>query len=1044
MKRIIIIIMVTLIGSIIALPQQKATVKEYNKVFKTYPFSDPNPIPQIEPHKKFGKLYPYFRYEGYTTESVEREWKVVVLENDYLKIMILPEIGGKVWSMTEKSSGLSVVYDNKVIKFRDIGIRGPWTKGGLEFNYGIYGHNVSCGTPVDYNIVNKPDGSVSCVIGFFELLTKTSWRVDINLPKDKAYCKLSSFWYNSSSIEQPYYSWYNIGVKADGNLKFIFPGTKWIQHDGEVYSWPYDENGRDISYYENNDFGGYKSYHVLGEYSDFFGGYWLDDDFGMCRYTTRDDNVGKKLWISGLSGQGMIFERILTDNGGQSIEFQSGRLFNQSWPESSFTPFKHKGFMPHTTDLWTEYLFPVVKTKGIVAANNFGILNLIEENGWLKIYFSPLQKIQDSLIITLDNKTIYSKMISLRTLELFTDSIRINKGKSQFQAVLGDKKLEYTSPAGNVLNRPVKSPDNFDWNSVYGLYLQGEEYIRDRKYVRAEEKIRDCLGKDPNYLPALTKLSMLLYRSMQYPDALSAARKALSIDAYAPEANYYYGLINNRLGNVPDAKDGFEIASLDMGYRSASYSMLAGLYLSEKNIHKSIEYARKSTGFNHYAVNANQLLAVSFRLLKNKKKADEVLDTLLTQDPLNHFARFERYLWDRTVENKAHFTSLIRNELPRETYLELAIWYYNAGRKEEAAELLKMAPENAEVSYWLAFLTDQPLDNSKLDPGFVFPYRKETFEILKKLSVSYDHWLLKYHLALINWNLDNMDDAYKLFSECGDLPDYPPFYAARADFYYKIGKKTEALKDLKNAAQLDENQWRYGGNLIAYYLSEKEDEKALDIGEQYYKKFPDNYNIGLLYIRSLINNGLYRESGKILKTINVLPYENATMSKKLYNETYLMMALEEMKKDKFRKALTYINIARQWPENLGVGKPYDSDIDERLEDWLAYECYTKLGDDTAAWEKLDKILSFKPQKTAYINTFSSANNLVSAWALRLSGKTEEAEKYLGNWSDREPENSMAQWAIKIFNGTSCKLHENAATDENYRVLNRFIHNNSIF
>jgi predicted Zn-dependent protease len=1033
-----------MISSIITLPQQKATVREYNKVFKTYPFSDPNPIPQIEPHMKFGKLYPYFRYEGYTTESVEREWKVVELENDYLKIIILPEIGGKIWSMTEKSSGLSVVYDNKVIKFRDIGIRGPWTKGGLEFNYGIYGHNVNCGTPVDYNIVNKPDGSVSCVIGFFELLTKTRWRVDINLPKDKAYCKLSSFWYNSSSFEQPYYSWYNIGVKADGNLKFIFPGTKWIQHNGEVYSWPYDENGRDISYYENNDFGGYKSYHVFGEHTDFFGGYWFDDDFGMCRYTTCDDNVGKKLWISGLSDQGMIFEKILTDNGGQSIEFQSGRLFNQSWPESSFTPFKHKGFMPHTTDLWTEYLFPVVKTKGIVAANNFGILNLIEENGWLKIYFSPLQKIHDSLLITLDNKTIYSKMLSLRTLELFTDSIQINKGKSQFQAVLGDKKLEYTPPARNVLNRPVKSPDNFDWNSVYGLYLHGEEYIRDRKYVQAEKKLRDCLEKDPNYLPALTKLSMLLCRRMQYADALSVAQKALSIDTYAPEANYYYGLINNKLGNIPDAKDGFEIASMDMGYRSASYSMLAGLYLHEKNISRSVEYARKSISYNHYAVDAYQLLAVSYRLLKNKKEADEVLDTLLAQDPLSHFARFEKYLWDSNEENKVNFTGLIRNELPRETYLDLAVWYHNAGRKEEATGLLQMAPANAIVSYWLSYIKGEPLDTESIDPDFAFPFRQETAEILKKLSGRYSHWLLKYHLALINWDLDNMDEAYKLFSECGDLPDYPPFYAARADFYYKNEKKTEALKDLKYATQLDENQWRYGKNLIAYYLSEKEDEKALDVGEHYYKKFSENYTIGLFYIKLLVNNGLYKESVNVLKTINVLPTENATTSKKLYNETYLMLALGEMKKDKYKKALTYIDIARQWPDNLGVGKPYDSDIDERLEDWLAYECYTKLGDDTTAREKLDKILSFKPQKTAYINTFSSANNLVSAWALRLSGKTEEAEKYLGNWSDREPENFLVQWAIKIFNGTSCKLHENATTDENYRVLNRFIYNNAIF
>ena len=1039
MNRIFILIILTSFISRMALPQQTNTiVREYNKVFKTYPFSDPNPIPQVEPHIKFGKIYPYFRYEGYTTESVEREWKVVELENEYLKITILPEIGGKIWAMTEKSTGLSVVYDNKVIKFRDIAIRGPWTKGGLEFNYGIYGHHVGCGTPVDYTIVPRPDGSVSCVIGLFELLTKTTWRVDINLPKDKAYCKLSSFWYNSSTIEQPYYSWYNFGVKADGNLKFIFPGTKWIQHNGKAYSWSYHENGKDISYYNNNDFGGYKSYHVFGEYTDFFGGYWLEDDFGMGRYAARDNKAGKKLWISGLSGQGMIFEKILTDNGGQSIELQSGRLFNQSWPQSTLTPFKHKGFMPHATDLWTEYLFPAVKTRGFVAANNFGVLNFINENGWLKIYFSPLQNIQDSLIITRDDKIIYSKMLNLGTLELFTDSVRSNAKISQLRAVLGDKKLEYTPPSENTLNRPTQPPDNFDWSSVYGLYLQGEEYIRDRKYTRAEEKIRACLGKNPNYLPALTKLSMLLYRRMQYAEALSAAREALSIDTYAPAANFYYGLINSKLGNAPDAKDGFEIASLDMGYRSASYSMLAGLYLSEKDTRRSIGYARKSINYNHYAVNAYQLLAVSYRLLNNKKEADEVLDTLLAQDPLSHFAMFEKYLWGRAEADKTHFTGLIRSELPCETYLELAIWYHNAGREEEAAELLKMAPPNAIVSYWLSYITSEPLDTGNLDPGFAFPYRRETAEILKKLSGNYSHWLLKYHLALINWDLDNMDEADKLFSECGDIPDYPPFYAARGDFYLKMSKKTEALKDLQHAAQLDENQWRYGKSLIAYYLSEKEGGKALEVGKQYYKRFTQNYNIGLLYIKALVNNGLYQESAKTLKAINVLPTENATMSKKLYKETYLMLVLEQMGKSKYKEALEYIDISRQWPDNLGVGKPYDSDIDERLEDWLAFECYTKQGDKAAAKEKLDRILSFKPQKTAYINTFSSANNLVSAWALQQSGKPKDAEAYLNEWLKMEPGNPLVNWAIKTFKGVSCELPGNMETDENYRVLKYFI------
>ena len=94
-----------------------------------------------------------------------------------------------------------------------------------------------------------------------------------------------------------------------------------------MFPWPiHPENGRNLSFYEQNDFGPYKSYHVLGRHSDFFGAYWHDDDFGMGRYSTRDDKLGKKIWIWGLSRQGMIWEKLLTDTDGQYVEVQSGRL----------------------------------------------------------------------------------------------------------------------------------------------------------------------------------------------------------------------------------------------------------------------------------------------------------------------------------------------------------------------------------------------------------------------------------------------------------------------------------------------------------------------------------------------------------------------------------------------------------------------------------------------------------------------------------------------------------------------------------------------
>ncbi len=138
---------------------QKATIREENIRLKTYPFSDPNPVPEIN------RIYPYFKFDGYTNTAIEKDWKMVVLENDFVKVFVCPSVGGKVWGAIEKSTGQEFLYFNHVAKFRNVAMRGPWTSGGLEYNFGDIGHAPSCSTPVNYKMVENPDGSVSCFVG---------------------------------------------------------------------------------------------------------------------------------------------------------------------------------------------------------------------------------------------------------------------------------------------------------------------------------------------------------------------------------------------------------------------------------------------------------------------------------------------------------------------------------------------------------------------------------------------------------------------------------------------------------------------------------------------------------------------------------------------------------------------------------------------------------------------------------------------------------------------------------------------------------------
>jgi hypothetical protein len=1012
--------------------QQTASIKEYQQVFTTYPYSDPSPIPMLT------SVYPYFRYDGYTDVPVQKSWKVVELENNYIRVMILPEVGGKIWTAIEKSTNQPFIYYNHTVKFRDLGLRGPYTSGGLELNYGIIGHTANCNTPVDYFTRSNEDGSVSCVVGVLDLLTRTNWRLEIRLFKDKAYFITRSFWYNSSPVEQPYYHWLNGGFKADGNLEFIYPGNRYIGHEGEYANWPINENnGKNISFYESNDFGGYKSYHVFGKYTHFFGGYWHDDDFGVARYGSHDDKAGKKIWIWGLSRQGMLWEKLLTDTDGQYVEMQSGRLFNQNSTGATKTPFKHRSFAPYATDSWTEYWYPVLHTRGFVEANEYGALNIRNENGWLKVWFSPVQAINDKLVISDGQKVVYNRTLELQPLKTFADSIKTAVSWKQLTVTLGNDKLVYkTDPQAYILNRPVDAPEDFDWNSTYGLYVQGKEAMDQKMYAFAEEKLQASLNKDHNYFPAIVKMAELKYRNMRYDQALALAKRALSIDTHDGSANYFYGLINARLGNIIDARDGFDIATLSSEFRSAAYTELSRLYLKERNFVEALNYAKRAVDYNRFNIDALQLQAVICRYQNDLSGEEEILKDILTYDPLNHFARFEKYLLKPDEETRMQFISLIRNELPQETFIELAIWYYNSGSLPDAEKVFSMSPKTPEVAYWLSYLHRNKVDCKNIDPAFSFPFRSETAAVLEQLLENQDDWLLKYHLALIYKDRNRIDECNTLLISCGDSPDFAPFYASRATLLKGIDD-AQCEADLKKALALD-NQWRYHKLLATYYLDNARYDKALLLTEAFYNKQPKNFIMSMLHAKTLLLNNKYGSADRILAGINIIPYEGATDGHELYREAKLMQAAQMMKKNNYKSALKFIDQARLWPENLGVGKPYPEDIDTRMEDWMNYLCLVQQKKTAEAEKLLNQIIQFEPRVDNTVRNFSPSNALVTAWAYDRLNRRNDAVQWLNRQIKEFPDYKLLVWSKAMFEHDKSFVLKESDKDVNVRIIERLI------
>jgi hypothetical protein len=170
---------------------QTARISEETRVILTYPFSEPNAIPILT---RDPRLYPYHSFEGYAHEGEPREWTVIHLENDYIGVFVLPEAGGKVWGAVVKETGHEFIYRNEVMKFRNIALRGPWTSGGIEFNFGVIGHTPATATPVDYLLRENEDGSVSAFVGAMDLPSRTHWRVEIRLPADRAYFETLDPW----------------------------------------------------------------------------------------------------------------------------------------------------------------------------------------------------------------------------------------------------------------------------------------------------------------------------------------------------------------------------------------------------------------------------------------------------------------------------------------------------------------------------------------------------------------------------------------------------------------------------------------------------------------------------------------------------------------------------------------------------------------------------------------------------------------------------------------------------------------------------------
>jgi Tfp pilus assembly protein PilF len=594
--------------------------------------------------------------------------------------------------------------------------------------------------------------------------------------------------------------------------------------------------------------------------------------------------------------------------------------------------------------------------------------------------------------------------------------------------------LKYSPSKRIILKRPFVS--DMPKNIVTGasLYQEAMENKEERNYVRAEKLFRSCLQKDPLYIDAMAGLAEIYYRRMQYDSALYFANNALKLDTYHPGANYFAGITYLATGDLEDAVESLGWAARSPEYRSTAYAWMASTELLMKNIELAEHYATLALDYDRANINALQTLAVLYRKSGQTMLADKYVQTLSSLDPLSHFADFERYLLHNSAEDLSRFTSTITNEMPYQTYLELSLIYYDLGLKDDALAVLDKAPSQPLISLWKAYIKgDASMLGEVADasPAFVFPYRTETAKALQWAMSENNSWKFKYYLALNYGGLYRDEDCMKLMLACGQEPDFGPFYITRADLVASTDPDQQ-LKDLEMARKISPDDWRAASKLINYYENKHDYKMALSMAEESYRKYGNNSEVGLQYVIALINNNQYAKSLKLLEGMTILPFEGASEGKLIYDQACLFLAMDYIQNRKYSSAIKMIDKSRLWPENLGVGKPYD--VDTRIQDYLTVYCLGKMNKPAGTDEMKKAIVSYESGRR-----YPSFNVILAIKTLQAEGKSAEADKIISSMEDSSsPVKKWIAAAAENDQAAMASLEKQFESNRRFQVIKRVL------
>ncbi len=703
-------------------------------VIPTYGVGKPEKNPMFLEKRVYqgssGVVYPHPIIERVFDEKHDQTYQAVFLENRYLKIMLLPEIGGRVQMALDKTNGYHFIYYNQVIKPALVGLTGPWISGGIEFNWPQH-HRPSSFEPVDTRIDENADGSQTVWMGEIERMFRTKSTAGFTLYPDRAYLEISVQLYNRTDLPQTFLWWANPAVSVNDDYQSVFPPDVYAVMDHgkrDVSSFPiatgtyYKKNyapGTDISRYKNIPVPtSYMAYHSD---FDFVGCYDHGKQAGMMHVANHHVVPGKKQWTWGNSDFGKAWDRHLTDEDGPYIELMCG-AFTDNQPDFSW-------LQPGEEKRFTQVFMPY---KQIGAPKNVSkdvALNLEigdDQRARVGVYVSSPRMVR--VVLSRPDGVLLEKTLPLDPETVFTGLVALPDGttESDLKLAVYDGEVEllaYTPVVDQAHNIPdpataARPPAEIGSNEE--LFLNGLHLEQYRHATYAPEPYyEEALRRDPFDSRCNNALGLLLLRRGKFAAAEPYFRKAVASltrrnpNPYDGEPYYNLGLALKFQGRYDAAFDAFYKAVWNSAWQDSGYFELARIACRRHDWNTALDLIERSLARNTRHHEARQLKIAVLRQLGRTDEASGEAETSLQLDRLDFGALVELH-W---LNGDTLYRDLVGDDA--QVLIEIALDYAHAGMFTEALDLLDGAPlSDPMVRYYAGWIQLQAGDAAAADEAF--------------------------------------------------------------------------------------------------------------------------------------------------------------------------------------------------------------------------------------------------------------------------------------------------------------------------------------